>query len=408
MFNKSTVETCGSGLVGWRQSANSSYTQLTAALKVSNSGYYVNDLPSVNFDNIEKTISADQTDTNTYLENIHNAELHSLVARTVNKMKDQLKTKELLSNFPVVAGAAYFTNKVTQNERFVGFLIIPHQSNNLKAEITHIGMQLDTIQANGVKIYLYESSQAQAIKTYTYVNTKQSSLEWKAMSDFIINYQGENYGSGQMYLLGYYEQITDNVQNTQLSGQALSMKFDTGCCNNANQKKLLQRYIGIQPIAIPKTALNWNTTLSDYDLPDMDSITSYQTQEVYGLYPKLNITCDITWVVCRNIDLFARALQHSIAIKVLWDAYNSLKHNPVSDAKRNIERLKQFAMKYEAELNGFVDDNGVKHMGIFDEIVFDISNIDSYCLKCKNTGIISGKLTRPSYGQSENNYPKIN
>jgi hypothetical protein len=201
-YDKDSVLSCGSGLVGWTQSTDSDHFLLSSANLQSTSGYYVNALPGIEWEIITEAIGNETAVMNTYLNDMRNQELIKLVNRSVQDIKDQLETKELLSNFDPVAGRASQSDKITQDARFVGFVIYPTESNNLRAQIKKIGMQLDTIQTHPVKIYLYDSSQKDAIATYEYTNSKTFSLEWKEVSDFVIKYRGD--GTGQTFLLGYY------------------------------------------------------------------------------------------------------------------------------------------------------------------------------------------------------------
>ena len=387
MYDRNTILSCGSGLVGWNRPADPDhqYSPLSLDLLVSTSGYRYDDIPGIDFNIIHETLSSVYSDTNIYLRRIHDSQLIRLVDRVVLKSKDQLKTKELLANFDPITGKANFKDKVTKSGRFVGFIIMPHRSNNLRAEITYLGMQLDTIQAiEPVKIYLYDTSQQTAIATFNYQNTLVNSLEWQAVTEFIINYTSIIGGTAQTYLLGYYENY--------LEGQALYVDLCSGCTQTAERKKVYQRYIGISPIEIPSGILNWNGI--DYDLPDTENLENYITDKTHGLLLKLNITCDISNVICANIQMFAEALQYAVAIKIFGDALSSVSHKAVTDASQNRDQWKNWMLKYEAELRGYQFESGIWHKGMIDTLVLDLSNIDDFCLKCKQTAPIIGRANR--------------
>jgi len=393
MYDRDTILSCGSGLVGWNQSADPDHTALSADLLVSTSGYRYDDLPGIDFNIIQGVLSSVYPDINVYLRRVHQSQLIKLVDRVVAKSKDQLKTKELLANFDPITGKANFEDKVTQAARFVGFMIMPHRSNNLRAEITYLGMQIDTIQTDPVRIYLYETSQQEAIATFDYQNTLPNNLEWQSITDFIINYTSLIGGTAQTYLFGYYETDAANPQTTQLEGQALYIDLCSGCTQEALRKNLYQRYIGIIPIEIPNKMLNWNG--SDYDLPDTKNFENYTTNKTHGLLLKLNIICDISNVICSNIQMFAEPLQYAIAIKIFGDALSSVSHKAVTDASQNRDQWKNWMLKYEAELRGYQLESGIWHKGLIDILVLDLSNIDDFCLKCKQTAPIIGRIDRP-------------
>jgi|GEM_PF-4917006 len=390
MYDRDTIITCASDLVGWRQSADPSHITLTAANLQATSGYLVNELPGISFDLIEPTTYL--PDTTNYLERVEQTEIITLVDKVLSRSKQLTGVKELLSNFDPIAGRASFQDTLIQDERFVGFLIMPRRSNNLRAKITYIGMQLDTIQSDPVRIYLYETSQKDAIATFEYQNTDTFSLEWQSVSDFIINYQSLEGGTAQQFLLGYYEPDIDNPQTTQLEGSALTFDLCAGCPgNDAERRKLYQNFIGIAPIEIPNNRLNWNG--AEYELPDTDSLESYTKVRTNGLYLKMNITCDITTVLCTNIMMFAHALQLAIAVRVLGDSLASTKHNAVRDSSRLVKNMTDWMLKYNADLNGYMSENGwVK--GLVDHIVIDFSNLDRFCLPCKFDKPIIGRAER--------------
>lgn len=387
MFDVSEIISAGSDLVGWRESANTDYTALSSALKTSQSGYYVNDLPGVDFDIINKGLSKDQSSVNTYLANVHQSELTDLVNSFVNRAKSNLGTKAILSNFDVANGVADYTDLATKNARFVGWVITPRESNTIQAEITKIGLQLNGAQT--LKLYLYETSQQTAIKTFDFAYTTPLSLQWLEVSDFIIKYRG-TYGTRQKYLLGYYEYDPNNVVAGQLTASAVEFDFDCGC-NNAPRRKF-GKYVWIEPIEIPNSKLNLSG--SDYLLPNVKDISEYHCDESRGMFAKINVTCDITDVILDNINVFAKALQYKIAIRVLDDFLASKRLNDTTDGKRFREFAEGKRDMYWSILNGWNDSTGFRRRGIIDDIVIDFSRIDDVCLPCENDGIVIGHMGR--------------
>ena len=389
MYNKTTLLTAATSLVGFRADASDTYAGLSAALKASTSGLYVNDLTAVDFEMLDAVLSNNQTDAKTYLANVLSSETISILERFVNRVKTNLNSRELLNNQSIVTGVASFNDRVTQNARFVGYWLRPHSSENLSVQITKLGFQSTVIQSN-VKIYLYVTSQIEPLATYTFDITTANSLVWQSITSAILRYEGDSIGTGQNYLLGYYEQDPNNVQAQQLQGQALTMSFDCGGCSNA-VSKIYNKYLGIYPVEINNAYLNWNAAQSRYDIPLVDNVGDFVTSQTYGLIAKINATCDITSVLVTNIQMFARALQHAVATRILYDAYAANRINSISDSKR--EQFKQFALKYDGILNGYTPPEGKPIKGIIDTLTIDFSSLDHYCLPCK-PGIITGRLVR--------------
>lgn len=379
MFSITDIITAGSDLVGWRESANTDYASLSANLTTSQSGYYVNDLPGIDFDLVNKGLSKDDTSVNTYLQRVHESEIAGLVNEFVIKAKSKLGSRSILANFDVTNGVADVRDLATKNARFVGWMITPRSSNNIKAEITKIGLQLSASQT--LKLYLYETSQQEAIKTLDISYTTPLSLQWTAVTDFLTAYRGA--GTRQQYLLGYYEYDPNNVVAGQLTGSAVEFDFDCGC-NNA-PRNVFGEYVWIQPIEIANEYLNLSG--SDYLLPTFDDLTRFYCDESRGMFAKINVTCDITDVLLDNLTTFAKALQYKIAVRILDDFLASKRLNDTTDAKRYRDFAEDKRNMYWSFLHGWNDNTGFRHRGILDDIVIDFSDIDEVCLPCEADGI---------------------
>lgn len=387
MFSVSEIITAGSDLVGWRQSANALWASLTDGLKTSTSGYYVNDLPGVDFDVINYALSDDYASVNDYLQTVHESQIVDLVEGFVSKSKSILGSRSVLNNFDVSNGVADYTDLATKNARFVGWLITPRSSNNLRTEITKLGLQLSASQS--LKIYLYETSQQSAIHTETVSYTTPLSLAWTSVSGWTCDFRGD-LGTRQQYLLGYYEYDPNNVVTGQLTGSAVEYDFDCGCDNSP--RKVFGEYVWIQPIEIPNDKLNYSG--GEYKLPNINDLTSYYCDESRGLFAKINVTCDITDVLIDNIDVFGKAMQYSVAVRILDDYLASKRLNAVVDAKRYREFAENKRNMYWSFLNGWIDTTGFRHRGLIEDLVIDFSRIDDVCLPCDNRQLRIGLVGR--------------
>lgn len=379
MFDNALIQPCFTNLVGYVQSSNANH-QIDASLTVSTSGLFVNALPGVQFDISVPSVGSDYTDLDDYLTKIYSQEVSRLLNNVVNRSKNLTGVKEILTNYSLISGVPTRLSKETANARFVGYRITPVDSNNLLTAVTNIALQLDTIQDNPLRLYLYETSQNSAIATFNFQNVEVYSLLWQEVTDFITNYQSLNYGTGQQYLLGYYEADPENPQNFQLQGQAYNMKF-TGCngCGGTSVSKVWSKYVGIQSIAFPNSTLKWNGT--DYDLPDIDNMNSYVTNDTYGIQLKVNVNCDLSQIICANKQVLSEALQLSLAIRILDDNYASININNVTDPKR--VQSQDLSAMYNAKLWGGVSKSGVKISGIIDNVSIDFSGLDRFCSPCK-------------------------
>lgn len=384
MFNYSTIITEGSDLVGWHQSNKTGATTLSSRFTAPSTGLYVDDLPGVDFEILEQALVEDYSDVNDYLQKIHESELYQLVFDMYSRNKEVLGSRDILNNFDVTNGIADYTDLATKNARFCGWLLTPRQSNDIKAVINKVGLQISTSET--VSIYLFETSQQSAIATFDFTASSPLSLQWKSVTDFIINYRGD-YGTGQSYLLGYFEHDPDNDLSTQLKGSAVEFEFDCGC--NSSPKKYFGKYVDIQPIVIE------NSKLNGVLLPNMNDITSYFTSKSYGLYAKLNVTCDVTDVIVDNLTVLARAYQYKLAIRVLEDYLATVRINPNSDRARLVENRRIARNKYHNMLMGWTDDTGYRHRGLVEDLTIDFSGLDNICLPCDKREPFIGWRSRP-------------
>ena len=376
MFNVSDIITAGSDLVGWRDSANTDYTPLPSYLTTPQSYYYVNDLPAVDLDVVNQALSTDKTSVSEYLSQVHQGEIISLVDDFVNRSKSLLGSKSILSNFDVTNGHADVRDLATKNARFVGWVLHPRSSNNIRAQITKIGLQLDTAQM--VRIYLYETSQQDAIKTAELQYTTPLSVQWFDITDWFVEYRGD-YGTRQQYLLGYYEYDPNNIVSGQLVGNAVEYEFDCGC--NNSPRRIYGEFVWVEPIEFENADLN--LTGSDYQLPTFDDLESNLCDESRGLFAKINVTCDITDVIVDNITSFSKALQYKIAIRVLDDFLASKRLNSTVDSSRIREIVEDKRNMYFSVLYGWIDSTGMRRRGIIDDITIDFSSMDDVCLPCE-------------------------
>lgn len=380
MINYSRISTCFTGLVGFRESAKagSCYSTLTDELKQSDSGFYVNDVEGVSLEIINDIKNKDFETVNDYLEAKYDAGVRELINDFVNKQKKEVYTKSLIKNQDIgIQPSQNIRSRAQKNNRFVGFEIYPKHSNSVSSEILQFGGMFSALQ-DELPIYFYSSNQIEPIGVYYANIDKTNSLVWFTLDEtqgsdsgthtdpltFMCEYINNNSGHGQRYYVGYYESDLDTDNYAILT--------TTPCydCNHSNYD--FKKYVAISPIEVPT-----GNTYSSKELFDIDAVG--YSQETHGLFLKINVTCDISQVICDNKALFASSLKKKIASKILWDAYNAPASamNANSLSKKNDFRL--MAEKLELELNGGVV--GEKYQkGELETLTIDFSNIDQICL----------------------------
>ena len=368
MFDVPTLNTSFNGLVGWRQSANPLYTTLNAGLLVSNSGLYFNGLSGIDFDLIEHIVSSDKLDVNKYLEDTYTDCLTSMLNKFVSAKKNLGELKELLEN--TVVQKAFDGAKVPniQQGRAIGYEIKPKLSNNIKLQITSLGLITDS--DNTVTVYLYRANKKTAIFTKEISNTSDNE-DWNEVSDWIHYYQSTTEGAGQtLFMLIYEYDAVNQTANIQLSQN--TKIYQTSYCDK-------NKYALIRPVTFDATYLDWNN--GAYDLPDLNGI-GYSNM-TYGLNFRYNLKCDLTHILKDQTNLFAEALQYEVAIKILQDGFSTCRLNETEN------RMKDTWIKtwnlYKEYLYGTETKKGLLY-----KLSLDMSDLDNVCLPCKEFKILRG------------------
>ena len=366
MFDYGTIQTAGSGLVGWKASTHENYITISSLLKSPTSGLYVNSLPGVTVQLAEKATQEESLAD--YLDNVHNEELRQLVNTFIHSVKAELNAKELLSNVTLIQKNNPYDTKITKNSRFVGYLITPLQSKSIKATIQKIGFEMDTAQ--DLTIYFFETSQETAVTSFTYTCTTTDSMEWQDTTGLDIEFESSDKGTGCSYLIGYFED--------DLSGQVYSVDYSGEAANVA--KQVFGSYMGISPIYINSADLNGT------NIPERDVLSGAVSCKHPGFNLKFNVKCDITDVLVDNIQMFARPLQYAVACRLLSDALANTELNPINMAGQNREQWQNHLNMYKAELYGghaVISGIPVRKKGMMEELTVDFSNLDAVCLKKK-------------------------
>jgi len=351
---------CLTDIIAYRQSANGCLSDLDSDLLASggNTCIYVNDEPGVNQDVIEAAMSEDYENVSAYLRAVRQSEIQNALQAYINQHKELTRARTLLDNIDVVKNITYFTDKVQTNGRFVGIMITPKKSQSITAIIKNLGVQFDSIQS-GLPIYFFETSQEDAISTYPLTNTKTNSLQWFAMTDFEAKYKYDGGGTGQSYIVGYFE--------NDLAGQAINTKLYGSCCSPV----VYSDFLSISGVVFQSAAL------SGTDLPDMKQIG--YTDETFGLALKISAVCDITDTICDNTTLFAQLCKKKIATRIMWDFYNNMNLNRKAELSRDraLPNITRLEAEFAAELKG---------------IKLDLTDLDSVCMPCNKNFVTSATM----------------
>jgi len=372
MITNAIIKDCFQCLVGWKESkaAGTCYEELTDHLKHSDSGVYVNDLPLIKLEIINDMLGKDQDVVNDYLTELYNDSSVKVCRSFVNAHKKFNYAKALLDNYDLGIYAQDIRKAQNKRDRFVGFEIIPHGSNSVNAQVMQIGGMFTATQP-ALDIYFYSSKQLGPVLTFSANISKEKSLVWFDLSstasasgsddcdsliEIIAKYINKDEGHGARYYLGYYE--------ADLDADNYAVQTTANCFGGCSQKsKTMNTYATIRPIEVPS-----GNTYVNHQLFDLTAVGV--SNETKGLHLKMNVTCDISQIICDNKQLFAEAHRLQQAITILWDSYNSTALNRIMASKKEDFRL--MAEKYETDLTE-----------VLKSLTVDFSNVDPICVGSK-------------------------
>lgn len=380
MYKPTIVQTCMNSLLGWRNSSDSTVTQITdSTLLDTNSGLFFNDFhPLITSGNIENSIL--ETDNlETYLRLKVNQGISKVLAKLSIRKKEMASTKTLLNSSAMFDQAGRMNNTIVSESRFTGFEITLKESYGVEVIIDKLGLQF-TAPQTALNIYVYHTSQNSPIQTISATTSSTNSFEWLTLSVPInLKYLSDSYDTGGHFYLGYYE--------NDVTGQAIKKDFDwnIGACGGCSGNKIVKiwntrlNFLRVRPMYVANSNLN-GTNIFDYQ----DS--TYTNDNNYGMNFKTTIVCDLSLYFCEQKLLFADAIGKQVAVDVLNDIKHSSRANRVTEVNRNmiIRDLEGDKATNELGLNIALEKS-------INSLDFDFSKIDSPCVPCSNP---SGVRTR--------------
>ena len=422
MFTPSTIESCLSGLIGFRQHYNNAYDRIDADVAASSAGIYIDSsahslLTIENIaaiaENFNKTDVSAYSAGTTYAKgdvvkdvnivyrslqgsntahtpassptwwkatNLMSAYLYRLLnSASINlfnavfshrKLYEAVKT--LLTDTSLYDGVGNLSRKVTKLSRFVGFRINPQYPDTV-ISIPSMGFQFDTVNP-ALDIYVYHSSQSDYLKKITVNVATAINFTWKELSETIsLKFNSTSYNDGGSFYIGYYED--------DLVGQAIWKDQAFGgpacqSCNGLNQYLYNQwsKFFSVQPVYVEEAWLDVDKKMFNEEKVVEISNTNW------GLNMKMQVTCDVSDLVCRNKMAFADALRKQVVHDLLSDMAYSMRDN---QKKEKVSQMAMYALENKENYTKGVMkelEEAVKNVS------FDISTMSSVCLPCNNGG----------------------
>ena len=383
MFNPTTIQQCMVSLLGWRNDANPDVPQITnSELLQSDSGLIYNDFhPLLSIENIVNTLPADKTIDNYLAEKVASGISKGLTKVMIEKKLNE-STKTLLNSSKLFDGIGRFQDTIISDGSFVGIEVEIFPSYGTKVIIDKIGLQFTQPQTN-LPIYIYHTSQIDAIKVVSATTTKQNSLEWLTLSETIdFAYLSDQYDSGGMFYIGYYQ---DGI-----SGQAIKKDFNwmQGPCNTcrggANAMKIWNErlnFVRVVPVEVENSNLN-GIQMFDY------TKRKYTPVNNFGMNFGVTVQCDVSDYLCEQKFVLTDLIGKQVAVDILNDMKHSTRLNRLANVSQNMI-IRDLEGDRETNEPGLA----VRLSNSIKAVDFDFSKIDSPCLPCnKKWGIRKGSI----------------
>lgn len=443
MFNRFDINTCLSGLVGFRQPFDPCLPMLPTTLTTSESGLYVEDAHGLlTMENIAATLQeyaysytlyngADVydlgtkvigTDNNIYLSlvanNVSNAlnntnfwqllgakpnfttQLQQIydnaIQKTLNEVMAQKTSlidsngsainlsgvaKPLLLNQSLYEAPNAGARTETKNSRFVGVQIDLQNKLSVQVQLPQIGLRFT--QAQSLDLYIYHTSQTSPLYKFTVNYTNANNFQWLPIDingQIAILTHRSLVDDGGTYYIGYYED--------DLVGQALTYNVEySSClsCGGAGNYQYLS-YMCLQKyrsyVKEPRFIyVNTQDLALNKDIFTVGKVQRCHSSN-FGINLKFNVYCDITSLICDNRLQFANLLQLQIAYDLLERMLMNVRNNRISEI--SIKNA-LYELKGNDNPNSITKQIERQRAGLN----FTFSDLDPICLPCGQRGVVT-------------------
>jgi hypothetical protein len=372
-YNVDTTITALESLVGFNSSTGFTMTPtLTGGLLKLNEYHPLLQL------SILDNVRPDDTTLTDWLTNVRKSSITSTLNDLMTKKLANQSIKTKLSDTQVFDSTARFSNILSKRGRFLGWVFRPVKSEHTYHSITRLALQLTAPVAN-LPIYIYHSSQKEAIDTRLITITKATSVEWVDLDvPILLNYA--DYDAGGFYYIGYYESdlgTTSAIYKDHDLSTAVC-----GTCNAFNTKAYREwsKYVSISTAYVEG---------ADLDGIDMVSVDKLNIENIsnFGLNFRIETYCDITTFLVANKGMIAPALQVRYAIDLLrYMEFSPLRANAVTDQMKDSSFVAINGQKSEnntIKVRGMIHDYEDYMKGLN----LDMSKLDPVCLPSATRGI---------------------
>jgi hypothetical protein len=368
IYNTTKIIESAEQLVGFDSTDNFTLSPKLTTKMLTMNAYH----PFLQLDILDNIRPEGQTLSNWLLSVRKNSTL-ALINDVITKKLMKQSLKNVLGETSIFDSTARFTNFVSKNDRFVGWIFRPIKSNGLYTKIKNIALQL--LQPQQLDIYVFHSSDPQPIQIIPLNFKGNTAVDWVTLDEpIILNYDNFENDRGGFYYIGYFEEdLTAN--NFAIYKDHDLSKAPCGTCNMFNTKahNTWSKWISIGTGFSPR-----QNTIK----PNLSSVETINIENKtnYGLNFRIESYCDITKFLEENLSIIAPTLQVRYAIDLIrYIEMSALRKNSVTDSMKEEAFVAINGNKSE---NNFIKVRGLIHdyEDYVNGLNFDMSKLDPVCL----------------------------
>ena len=302
---------------------------LGTALTSSESGqYYQSASGAVRLDYISSLIQEGRTLTE-FLDTIETDGITEMLNR-VQVEKNISAVGKNISKSDVIFNVGRKTASITNQSRFCGVMFELVADLGLMAIINRVGLYL-TSAVTDLDLYLFHSSQEQAVNTYQFTTTRNNSFSWQAIKiEMAFDMLSTGITGGTWYL-GYYQD--DLATQSSQAVQYTAMNWLHGYCNTCGnqdwdaQYKSIYTRLRMSGFYVPSASLPVDKAEA-FD-PSAAVVTNSNN---WGFNLNITIGCDLTQFFMDNRYAMANVLKMAVAMKILERMKFSSQINNIEEA----------------------------------------------------------------------------
>jgi len=375
MFKIEKLKPKYANLLGWRQHFSTD-VQLSPGLLVTESGeYYQDKHPALRLDYIQTILSKAQS-IDDYLKEKVEAATTSIFYDLIQHRQLNNYGKTLLEQAQLLNKHSWLSDKIVNQNRFVGLQIKLKDSTGLQVLLNEIGLQLDGPQQ--ITLYLFHSQKELPLKEII-LTTTDTGVQWSVEELELDSWDRELFYGG-VFILGYYQEdlTTQAVNYTNFNWD----KGECASCNNSYYEvwKSIKNHFFIYPLYVPQGSFEKGKM---FDLKK----AFYVNDCSFGLNLRLTVRCDLTNFFIQNKVFFKNLLGLKVAHLVLNDMKFSQETNYIQ------EDLKNMVIR---DLEGDKETNALNINQLYKAelkaVSFNMTDINNRCLNS------STENYQPDYG----------